>query len=113
MFNILVTCRLWASKWAKKNVMIYCDNEAVVTILNSGKTRDPTLAAISRNIFMQCASYDIHLEVQHLPGKSNTVADLLSRWQETKDAEAKLSSLVPHFTNIPVLQQHVVIDDNI
>ena len=113
MFNILVASRLWASKWASKNVLIHCDNEAVVTILNSGKTRDLTLSAISRNIFMHCASYDIYLQVKHLPGKSNTTADLLSRWQGTNDAEAKLSTLVPNFVDLPILQQHITIDDNI
>ena len=113
MFNILVATRLWAFKWANKNVLIHCDNEAVVTILNSGKSKDVTLSRISRNIFMQCASHDIQLQVKHVPGKNNNIADLLSRWQVTDNAKEKLSLLLPDFNTISVAQHHLTIDDSI
>ena len=113
MFNILVAIRLWAFKWANKNVLIHCDNEAVVTILNSGKSRDLTLSRISRNIFTQCASHDIQLQIKHVPGKKNNIADLLSRWQVTKNAKDKLSSLLPDFKTLSVSQHHLTIDDSI
>ena len=48
-------------------------------ILNSGKTRDLTLAAIARNIQLLLAIYNIDIIVKHIPGKNNMVADLLSR----------------------------------
>ena len=113
MFNILVATRLWAFNWANKNVLIHCDNEAVVTILNSGKTRDLTLSTISRNIFMQCASHDIQLKIKHVPGKKNIIADLLSRWHISKNPQDKLTSLLPDFTIVPIGHQHVAIDDSI
>ena len=113
MFNILVATRLWAFNWANKNILIHCDNEAVVTILNSGKSKDLTLSRISRNIFMQCASHDIHLKIKHVPGKNNNIADLLSRWQVTDNPKQKLSLLLPDFNTISVAQHHVTIDDSI
>ena len=45
--------------------MIKCDNQAVVSVLNSGKTQDLTLAAIARNIMMDIAQRDIDLQVVH------------------------------------------------
>ena len=45
MINILIAIRLFKFQWASKKVLIRCDNEAVVTVLKSGKTRDPYLAA--------------------------------------------------------------------
>ena len=42
---------------------IHCDNEAEVTILNTDHTRDMTLAAIARNIFMLTAQFDQRLEL--------------------------------------------------
>ena len=57
----------------------FCDNEAVVSVLNAGKTRDPLLATISRNIFMVSAKHDISFRLIHVHGKHNVVADLLSR----------------------------------
>ena len=38
-----------------------CDNQAVVPVSNSGRTRDLTLAAIARNIFIEVAKFDMDL----------------------------------------------------
>ena len=65
-------------------------------VLNSGKTRDLTLAAIARNIQLLLATYNIEIVVRHIPGKNNMVADLLSRWDTTKQPMARLSQLIPH-----------------
>ena len=50
-------------------------------VLNSGKTRDLTLAAIAQNIFMEAAGFDIFLKTIHIMGVTNEIADSLSRWQ--------------------------------
>ena len=50
MLNILVALRLWAKDWSGLSIKIHCGNQAVVSTLNSGKTRDSDLASISRNI---------------------------------------------------------------
>ena len=97
MLNILVALKVWHSHWQNKNVQIHCDNLAVVTVLQSGKTRDSTLAAISRNIFMLAAQFDIFLKISHVLGKQNIVADLLSRWQDTHSCRNKLDSLVKNY----------------
>ena len=52
MANILIALKVWAKDWAHFRIEIHCDNLAVVSVLQSGKTRDPMLATISRNIFM-------------------------------------------------------------
>ena len=52
MVNILLAVRLFQAHWAGKKVLIKCDNEAVVSVLRSGKTRDPYLGACARNFGM-------------------------------------------------------------
>ena len=96
MLNILVALRVWHHYWAKSRVQIACDNEAVVHVLNSGRTRDLTLAAIARNIQLQIATCDINLQVVHIPGKDNQIPDLLSRWTIIEDPHSKLIRLLPH-----------------
>ena len=81
MINILLATRLFKFQWASKKVLIRCDNEAVVTVLKSGKTRDPYLAACARNIWFESALVDIDLQYAHIRGVDNKVADVLSRWQ--------------------------------
>ena len=38
MVNILIAVRLFKFQWASRKVLIHCDNEAVVTVLKTGKT---------------------------------------------------------------------------
>ena len=96
MPNILVAVRVWGQNWAYKRIIIKCDSQAVVSVLNSGKTQDMTLAAIARNIMMEAAKYDIDLQVIHILGVDNKIADLLSRWQITRDPEKILEKFLPN-----------------
>ena len=50
---------IWVKYWTNKLVKICCDNEAVVRILTSGKTRDDLLALYARSIWLLAASNDI------------------------------------------------------
>ena len=43
MINILVALKVWHAQWAGTRILIKCDNQAVVAVLNNGKTRDLTL----------------------------------------------------------------------
>ena len=110
MLNILVALRVWNNCWAKSRIRIACDNEAVVHVLGSGRTRDLTLAAIARNIQLQLATWDINLQVIHIPGKDNQIADLLSRWNLVDNSQAKLLALLPHHQWVAVQKHHLNID---
>ena len=81
MVNILIAVRLFKHQWASHKVLIRCDNQAVVSVLRSGKTRDPYLAACARNIWYASTTYDIDLQYAHIRGTDNKIADVLSRWQ--------------------------------
>ena len=110
MLNILVALRVWTHSWAKTRVRIACDNEAVVHVLGSGRTRDLTLAAITRNIQLQMATWDINLQVVHIPGKENKIADSFSRWELTENPQVKLLGLLPHHQWITVHENHLNVD---
>ena len=103
MLNILVALRVWGPAWQGKKLLIHCDNQAVVSILNSGATRDLTLAAIARNILMESAKCDVNLSVIHILGKNKHIADLLSRWYITDNANKQLGEMVPQprWVNVP------------
>ena len=53
-----------------------------VCVLQSGKTRDSYMAAYARNIWLWSASYVIDFQFVHIAGKTNVIADLLSRWTQ-------------------------------
>ena len=79
MLNIVVTLRLWCQWLRRKKVKIHCDNMAAVMVCKTGKTRDNFLGTCYRNLWLICALFDIDLEVVHIEGKKNVIADVLSR----------------------------------
>ena len=102
MLNIIVALKVWHNQWTGSKVQIKCDNQAVVSVLNSGRSRDVVLAEYARNIFLWTSSCNIDLQVVHVPGKLNEVADLLSRWFITKNSFQKLQRLVDPVQWVPV-----------
>ena len=74
---------------------------AVVQVLTTGKARDTTLATCARNVWLIAALNNIHFQFSHIPGKSNVLADLLSRWQITNDRFQKLDHLIINYTWVP------------
>ena len=98
ILNILVACKVWANHWANKQIKIWCDNLAVVEVLNSGKSHDETLATCARNIWMLSAMYKFDIILYHIPGKDNNIADLLSRWTNSYQDNEKLHQFVPNAT---------------
>ena len=61
-------------------MLIKCDNEAVVTVLRSGRARDPFLGTCAWNIWYVSALSDMDVQYVHIRGADNRGTDLLSRW---------------------------------
>ena len=102
MINILVAIRTWAPQWQGRKVVFHCDNQAVVSVLNSGNTRDMTLATMACNINTITAHLDIDLVTVHIEGKLNVIADTLSRLSINPCLMSKIPVLVPdHIWIIP------------
>ena len=110
MLNILVAIQTWGSQWTGKAVSIACDNQAVVMVLNSLKTRDLTLAAIAQNIFMEAAQYDIFLKTVHIMGVHNDIADSLSRWNIAEQFRTKFYRLLTNHVWVQVPNNALVIN---
>ena len=62
-----------------KRIRFYCDNEAAVANLNSGRSKEPWSMHMIRCLCFIKAIYGLELQVLHLPGEMNTLAHALSR----------------------------------
>ena len=62
-----------------KSVECYCDNAAVVAVVNSGRSRDNTMMHLLRCLFFMAARFHVRVKAVHIPGALNTAADALSR----------------------------------
>ena len=101
MLNTLVALKIWAYQWIDSKVRILCGNMAVVEVLASGRTKDKVLATCVRNIWLLSSLYNITLQVDHIPGRDITVADLLSRFK--LDQVSKLTQYI----NLEILWGHL------
>ena len=57
----------------------YCDNSAVVHIINKHSSKDSNLMKLMRRFMVNVLKYNIVFKAQHVPGLSNIPADLISR----------------------------------
>ena len=61
MINILVSLRVWEQLWTDRHIIIFCNNRAVVDIMDRHKTRDRHLGEILRDILFLMAKLMVWL----------------------------------------------------
>ena len=110
MLNILVALRIFGPQWTKQKLLMKCDNDAVVKVLNSGRTQDQFLGACARNIWFHSALLDIDIKYVHVLGSQNQTANLLSRWTDSPEDKNKLYNLVESPTWLKVSPQMLFVD---
>ncbi len=81
LLPILLAACVWGAHWKGLTVQCNCDNQAVVSILNSGSAKDSHLAHMLRCLFFLESLFDFSVVAWHIPGHTNTMADALSRNQ--------------------------------
>ena len=86
---------------------------AVVNVCKTAYTQDIELTAYIRNIWLLTASLDIWLVVEHIRGKQNVTADLLSRWKDNQTDKQQLNKLVGGPNWCHVKQEHFMVDYDI
>ena len=108
---IVVACALWGNQWRGATVLCRCDNAAVVSIVNSGSSKNPLAMHLTRSLFFITAVNGISLHAQHIPGKLNNAADALSRnhlplfHQQVPLADSRPTPIPPELWQILVLSQ--------
>ncbi|XP_077985143.1 uncharacterized protein LOC144439784 [Glandiceps talaboti] len=91
---VMVACKLWANKLSGHQILIQCDNEATVHVLNAGRTRDPVMLDCVREVWFVAAKYQFHIKAIHIAGCNNRKADILSRWDSDDNSYHKFTTAV-------------------
>ena len=76
---VMVPVHLWGQYWRGRRIQLSCDKEAIVSIINTGCTKDAVLATCLREIWLQSAWGEFELRAVHLTSQANHTADYLSR----------------------------------
>ena len=79
MLAVIIAITTWKEQLAGKKITMFCDNQAVCHIINSGVSRNKDIMCLSRLLFFICAQYNLECRADHLSTHDNVLADSLSR----------------------------------
>jgi hypothetical protein len=113
MYAILIGLKLWSENLYNTRTQIWCDNLVSVTVLNSGRTKDPILLTLLREIAFIAAKYNFQIRSHHIRGSDNRLSDLLSRAPVDHKARSKLDLMLNNdWEEIMVPEQLFNLDGN-
>ena len=78
MYAILIFIDIKANDLQNYHLHFFCDNQPTVDTLTNKSSASTQLMTIIRIITLICLHNNIHFNISHVSGKSNTHADLLS-----------------------------------
>ena len=81
LFAIVVACQIWGNLLHDHRITFHCDNEAVVSIINTKRSRIPRVMDLLRHLTLLTLQHNIYIRAVHIPGKHNDIADSISRFQ--------------------------------
>lgn len=76
---VVLAVAVWGKQLEGRNVMAYCDNQAVVAIINKGDSREADCMHLVRCLAFLRAKFHFALYGEHVSGSLNELADALSR----------------------------------
>ena len=106
-----MACMIWGPWWPNNRVVVHCDNQAAVCIVNAGYSHDKDMMYLMRCLFFIRAYWGIDLWAVHIPGEQNVAADAISRGNlstlfQVSPQVSPLPTVVPQsLHNLLVVQQ--------
>lgn len=85
---------------ANHSVLFLTDNQAVVDVINKQSAKNCHLMRLLRRLVVTALKFNVYFKSKHIPGKTNVIADKLSRFQESA-ARQMAPWLQPQPTAIP------------
>ena len=80
LLAIVIATKIWGHKIKGKQILIFCDNEASVYVIDSGSTKDTFMQNFLRELCYIEAIYQFEIKAKHIVGEENRLEDYLSRW---------------------------------
>ena len=89
LLSIIVCLKMWALYFKGKRIRIMCDNKTLVTVINTGKSRNSFLQNCLWELCFIAAIHEFEMLAVHLAGSENRIADFLSRWHLSNEFKNK------------------------
>ena len=79
LWPVLIACKRLGKILKGNNVLVYADNQSVMSMINSGRSKDIHAMSMLREIFWICFVFNFNLSAKYVKGIDNIEADFLSR----------------------------------
>ena len=107
LFAIFAACATWGHLWAGNRIIIHTDNLPITDVWQQGTSKSMDLMSLVRSIFLEAANNQYCLALKFIPGKSNILADAISRFQMQQFREANPQADL-HPTPLPDRVRHLL-----
>lgn len=78
IYPIIIVCLLWGKHFARKQILFFCDNEVIVSIINKRRSSVPFINRFVRRITWSSVLGNFIIQASDIPGLNNEIADCLS-----------------------------------
>ena len=108
---LVVVAAFWGRNWQGQTVLCHSDNAAVVSIINTGRSKDQLAMHLTRSLFFFTAQSGCILQAVHVEGRLNVAADALSRdnlslfRHQVPDAHPTPTSIPKELVELLVIQR--------
>ena len=76
---LVASCLLWGDVWAGNTIYLFCDNDAVIEVLDKEKPKDSKMQDLLREFLYIVCLKKFTPVFRKISTKSNEVADFISR----------------------------------
>ena len=81
LYPIVMACALWGHNWTRRRILMNCENESVVYIINKGRSKIPSIMKLVRRMTYLSATPNFTIQARHLRSEENCIADAISCYQ--------------------------------
>lgn len=100
-YPIILSIAIWGKLQVNHSILFFTDNEALVAVIIKQTCKDTRLLQMVRFMVLQCLKHNIVFRAKHIPGKSNVLADSLSRLQ-VAEFHRQAPKALKHPTEVPI-----------
>ena len=86
---VVIALKVWAPRLAGCRIVMNCDNQTTIAVINDGKARNQFTQACLREVAYLAATYQFVVKMCYISSEDNRISDWLSRWDSSDEFQAK------------------------
>ena len=84
LYAVTIAISLWLKRFKNKRIILFCDNESAVHMINSQSSKCKNCMVLIRHIVLESLICNTRVFARHVAGSKNQISDSLSRGQFSK-----------------------------